>query len=491
MHNSFLKLLRCPICGSPLDFSVKIVYDNDHLEWGTLMCIDCKDKFPVALGIPIFKESNDYVDVNTYYKVQNKIIHKGPLVKDMIAKIEGGNIELVKKELMFFPLARTSLRKKIIHSESLNLETKLTRILPDKISNLFGTKNLYFIYWILTKLSLQDLRFTVREKIIYKKLFKVKSAIEFMELYFKLSGQREMQDYFKYRFGQPRYLAALDLLTVFPKNQKPIIDIACGTGHLIHYLGLRNPKQPIVGMDRDFAQLYIAKKFISPQSNYFCSDSNQKLPFQSNSFAGVLCSDAFQYFDSKERTSNEMKRIVASDGVVCITRVSNHTLPGYYGIERIKPKELKKYFNDIQNMVLGEDGLVNRYTKKLGPDLSKEKSMKELNNTNWISIIASPHKDIFHHYHQFDEWPHMLGCLRLNPLYHETGSDEQGNKSFQFKFPNSWYEYENINWKKYAPDKIIIDKRTLNSLSKGKLTPLIEQLVAKWVIIGLPAHYLQ
>lgn len=81
-----------------------------------------------------------------------------------------------------------------------------------------------------------------------------------------------------------------------PKNQKPILDLACGAGHILHFLTESRPVQQCIGLDRGFVSLYIAKKFIAPKGEFIYADTDMPLPFENNTFSGILCVDSFQYF---------------------------------------------------------------------------------------------------------------------------------------------------------------------------------------------------
>ncbi len=93
--------------------------------------------------------------------------------------------------------------------------------------------------------------------------------------------------YYAYRYSQPRYLAGISLTSIFPESQQPILDLACGVGHYMHYLTTTRPEQLCIGLDRDFVSLYIAKKFIAPKGEYICAEADLSLPFSNCTASGL------------------------------------------------------------------------------------------------------------------------------------------------------------------------------------------------------------
>jgi hypothetical protein len=141
--------------------------------------------------------------------------------------------------------------------------------------------------------------------------------------------------------------------------------------------------------------------------------------------------------------------------------------------------------------LLINDEVQSQYAHKTGVDLSKEPPMEALDKAEWISIVASHRKDFFIKYPPFRNWPHALGRLQINPLYHEIAKDKSGNVSFEFRYPSEWYKYDNHNWSNYAPEKVQISKDALDAIANNTRTPEVKDLIAKWVVLGMPEHYLR
>ena len=86
------------------------------------------------------------------------------------------------------------------------------------------------------------------------------TACDLFDLYFRKSGLKMMHayDYFVFRFGQPRHLVSLSLASLIRQPNKPILDLACGFGHLTRSLVQQAEGQQVIGVDRNFFGLYVA-----------------------------------------------------------------------------------------------------------------------------------------------------------------------------------------------------------------------------------------
>jgi ubiquinone/menaquinone biosynthesis C-methylase UbiE len=135
------------------------------------------------------------------------------------------------------------------------------------------------------------------------------TAMEMIDYFYRQSLHSEDYHYFSCRFGQPRHLAALALATLLPRSHMPLLDLACGFGHFMHYWRASPPAQQVVGVDRNFFQLYVARSWVAPRGDFVCADADQRLPFAAKSFGGVLCSDAFHYFLRRAQCAGEMRRV--------------------------------------------------------------------------------------------------------------------------------------------------------------------------------------
>ncbi len=315
------------------------------------------------------------------------------------------------------------------------------------------------------------------------------TAVEALRFYYGGSYRDGMLDYFTFRFGQPRHLAALCLASLFQYIEGPILDIACGVGHLTHYLTNGCGNREVVGIDRNFLQLVIAKTYVAPAAAYVCCEADRSLPFSTDSFAGILCSDAFHYFQHRIVCVREMERLAKSDGLMLITRFGNSLVEPREGYE-LTPEGYGSLFCNRPTVLTCEDSLLARYLQKHGPKLDTEPSADHLKAQKWLSAVTSTRTDLFHDDGALESWPHAVGRLKINPLYVEEETDSSEERVFRFRFPSRWYEIEDSNYRQYAPDLVRLPAKVFDQIEAGERTNEIEKLVAQCFLIGMPDRYL-
>ena len=66
-----------------------------------------------------------------------------------------------------------------------------------------------------------------------------------------------------HRWSDPSWLAALALTAAHPPAGRPVVDLACGAGHLLRHLALHGHRD-LTGVDVVFAKLWLARRFVLP-----------------------------------------------------------------------------------------------------------------------------------------------------------------------------------------------------------------------------------
>ncbi len=127
-----------------------------------------------------------------------------------------------------------------------------------------------------------------------------------------------------------------DDIHIFAKPSGFILDIGCGEGAKINYFRKIESTKDIVGVD-------IAKDVLKGKTNRICADA-QYLPFKSNIFDSVICSEVLEHLPTPELCVKEVHRVLKNKGVVFFpTPVLNIPFPILIPIFRkISGAKLKK-----------------------------------------------------------------------------------------------------------------------------------------------------
>jgi SAM-dependent methyltransferase len=316
----------------------------------------------------------------------------------------------------------------------------------------------------------------------------VLGARDVLEFYYLSGGPLDpaMGHYFIRRFGQPRHLAALSLAATIPSGSKPILDIACGIGHLEHYFGCRKDAAQVVGLDMNFYHLWIARHWMAPTGRYVCANASDGLPFSDGCFAATLCSDAYHYIGNRPGLLGDIDRC-APGRMVVLTRVGNASVTPNEGVESTLADYLGE-FGDVAVRVFDEAELVKRYQRRVDALSRPAKARKDLEESKWLSfawnIPAPPERTI-----ESDSVPpHAVGRVGINPIYTRRARPD-GAWLLRFEFPIVWYAYENHAMLSYHPRTATLSTEQMAAVAAGRSDPSLRPLIDSFVLLGLPPRF--
>src|SRR5262245_43941374 len=379
--DDLLLLLRCPRCQAR--FALEAHTRIGDGDFGILRC-HC-DTYPLVDGIPIILNAPVGMFEHTTGTTQVTGVSPARLV-DLLVKKQ--YIEALL-ECLAFPI----------------LHPRLRRLVGWQIST--SPPVTQFARWIC-KRRLRSEVLTRRDSI---------NAVELFEFLYQPFSPlyRAVGDYFTLRFAQPRHLAALALLEHIPASVKPFLDIACGCGHIEHYLYSRPEPVPVIGLDMNFFHLWIARHWIAPAGQYVCANAGDGLPFHDDSFAGTLCSDAYHLIPNRVHLLQEINRCAARR-LTIVTRVGNSAVKPNEGLE----KTLTGYLEEIgaaDTRALDESTLAQCYLNRRDPLAVAEEDTDSLARRKWLSFVWSLPVEWRTIPPDTHTWPHEVGVLSVNPIY--------------------------------------------------------------------------
>jgi SAM-dependent methyltransferase len=422
---------------------------------------ECSE-FPILGGIPTFRRDR----LDTMKQTSDAAIHRGPDVRLLLSKIRAGEADGALLLLLVPP--DRAVRK--------------TRRAGEVFPGRFGRR--------LTRRAYRAWERIGEER---RDLFlgdATRSSTEDLLEYYG-SNWFVHWDFFLHRFGMPRQLTSLGLASTLLELEKPVLDLACGMGHTLHYWTTRRPDHLFVGVDRNFFQLYASRRWVAPRAEYVCSDADVPLPFRSDAFGAAFCMDAFHLFRGRLTAVTEMERITGEDGVVQIVRAGNALVKPHEGLELSPAGYLRLFAAGRETRFAPEEMLLDRYLHGLGPALASPAGPEDVAKDKWISIVSSRRREVFRDYGAFGQWPHGLGRLAINPLYVERGRTASGEVELELVLPTEWYEFENADCRRYMPPRVTMTAADLDDIAAGRRTPRVEQWIGTSVVIGVPERYLR
>lgn len=425
--------LRCPDCGDGLRYEALPQRNAEVGACGLLRC-PCF-AYPVLDSVPILTQAR-----LTHRSISDaRVVAGGPMPADLAALVEAGRGLEGLLDLLAFPVCPWPL-------------------------NRIGA---------LRRLSLQEphhaLGLAFRKRRLRRMLARRDALTAedwFAAFYWHAPAPFDPFNYFFFRFGQPRHLATLALLSVLPPSEAPLLDLACGFGHFLHTVTTGG--QPAVGLDQNFHQVWVARHYVAPSAVFVCANAVLPLPFNDDVFSAVLCSDAFQHLHEKKAILSELERCV-DDGPILLTSVGNR-LVGRPDGEELEPEGYASLLERWSYRALTEKVLLERYLDGHGPDLRTSCAPEELDADRWLYYFAAKDEALFRDHGAREEWPHAVGDVQVNPIY------EQDGEHLAFRFPSPWYASENAVMRDYLPASASLQDDRADLLARG-------------VLMGLPTRY--
>jgi len=450
------QILRCPFCDGRFSFEERPTPPFGRAEFGLLRC-SCS-VFPVVDGIPIIQRGPVGMLEHTRGTQQTESVS----INTLVAQVERGDTSNALLNCLAVPESqgawRSAIGWRLAHSR-----------FASRIARALGNRK--FRRHVLAR----------RDTL---------GAREVLEFYYLSGGPLDpaMGHYFVRRFGQPRHLAALSLAATMASDAKPILDIACGIGHLEHYFGCRHDPAPVVGLDMNYYHLWIARHWMAPDAHFVCANADDGLPFADDSFASTVCSDAYHYIRNRRRLLDEIERCAVGRMVV-LTRVGNAAVMPNEGAESTLADYLAE-FGSAEVHAFDEAELLRRYLRRIDAFSPGPVRRDDLSESKWLSFAWNLLNRSKRSIASDAIAPHAVGQVGVNPIYsHEAGAD--GSLRLSFTFPMIWYAYENHAMLSYHPRVAILSPDELANLAAWNSRETLRTLVDSFVLLGLPHRFTQ
>lgn len=301
--------------------------------------------------------------------------------------------------------------------------------------------------------------------------------------------------YYVLRFSDPTFLVAQAVALALGSRPgvagRPMLDVCGGCGHLARVLtrpDLAGPDAPVVLCDASAWRLWAARRFVVPTTDVVCADANAPLPFRRGAFSLAACNDALHYVWGKRLLAAELSRAVAQDGVVMATHV--HCAGGRNATEghALDAAAYAELFSPWPTAVCNDAALLGRWLADGGLDLRAAAcSVESAGGADSLTVIASRRSDVF--------VPHRVarsssvqpgGVWRVNPLYRVSYAGDRAR--LRLETPTAEYEAEFGAVRAYLPADVDVPAelaRTPSDLARAR-----PDLVAQWVVLDVPADYL-
>jgi SAM-dependent methyltransferase/uncharacterized protein YbaR (Trm112 family) len=447
---AWMASLRCPSCGDAPEVAVVATPPAGRGLWGTLTC-RCST-YPIIDDIPIVLPDR----VATSTLGVSEVLEEGPAVDELVELVRGPDpiralVRLLSTPPVPWPFARVPQVVKA--ASTAPVATVLRRLGDGRVRRLLRDRE---------DLTTEELLAT-----FYLQSLEVGHAYA----------------YFLMRTSQPRHLAMLSLLETVPEG--PVLDVGCGIGHHCWQLGLRG--RDAIGVDRNFAQLWIGRWWVATGSHFVCADANRPLPFADDAVTTAWFGDSVEYVDDPQSTIAEMRRCARTT-----VYLSTVCLPARGWVySRARPlDEWRRMVSSLgPHHVIADHVLVQGYLDGRAADLSADSSDADLGTATTITVVASDDPSVLDDHGALqDPPPHARGRLVVNPIYAPVGDDL---RHLRLAMPADWFAFEDGALTRYHDHQAWLTDEQVVDLRRNELTPALRQLVDRFVVIGVPHRYVK
>ena len=317
------------------------------------------------------------------------------------------------------------------------------------------------------------------------------TAQDWMELCYARSSEQIAGDIFPYffaRFGQPRYVASIEMARHLPVGRGPVLDLACGFGHLMYHLGARDEAVETVGVDRNFFQLWVGRRYIAPDQRFVCADRVDALPFADDAFAASLCSDAFHLFDAQQGAADEMRRVAADDTII-LDRLGNRLLEPFDSTFERSPEGYADLVGDAPVRLTSEDELIGAYRAGRGLDLTGERDTARARRAEVALPRQLARRAGLRRHRRDRRHAARRRVAAGQPDLPRRPRRPAGAVHLVFDYPSAWYAFENAVMRTYTSAGERLDPDAFEEVAAGRPVPETPRLLRRWVVLGMPPRY--
>lgn len=289
----------------------------------------------------------------------------------------------------------------------------------------------------------------------------------------RLLGMGRVGEYFVHRWSDPTWLAVLALTARHFPGNLPVLELACGAGHLLRELELRGHRD-LTGIDVVFAKLWLARHFVAPRARLVCADVTSPWPLRPPGRpAYVACHDALYFLPDKEEVVRRALAYADGGGVV-LGHCHNSLVPGPVSGLPLDPAGWQAL---LPGALCYDDADLTRAL--LEGTAPRPRPPGELAGCEAMALVGAPPPPPAYRSLSPDR-PVPGRPLRPNPLY----------RGGVLRWPGArWRDEYGPGAAAYLPGRVELSPALLAAARAGRLTPEVTGLARRRVLLDLPERW--
>ena len=317
-----------------------------------------------------------------------------------------------------------------------------------------------------------------------------------------LLGLGRVGDYFTHRWAEATWLAVLGLLAAhWPGDGRPVVDVACGAGHVLRELGLRGVEQR-TGVDVVLSKLWLARRFVDPGASYVCADATAHpvlAPPGPGSGRVVTCVDALYFLRDKEAAVAALRTLAGDDGALLVAHAHNALVEDVGAGLPLDPDGWRALLEPAAvyaDEELADAALHLRLPRPAGAEAEAASEA--------LALVGGPRPPADHRAAGVTHpaLPPAGRPLRLSPLLRPA--EDQGVEvvtargdraappapgSYRLHAPQERWAAEYLPRLGHVPEQVDLDDVTTAAAAEGRHHDVVHDLVRRRVLIDLPESW--
>jgi SAM-dependent methyltransferase len=316
---------------------------------------------------------------------------------------------------------------------------------------------------------------------------------------------RMYADYLYYRHANNSFMAAATLVCLLRTSLQSLIptsdgeagarhrvlDLSCGIGHTSYLISTLFPSMQVVGVDWDFSNLRLAKRYLCKTGTFVCLDAELPLPFPDQSFAACLGLDGLHYIRSKVALLRELDRVLLPQALWLFPHLHNALQPNPAPGVPVAPDEWERLLAFIPHRILSEGEVLESFVRRDAVDLRDQRPLSELSSAAALAAVAT-RQDGFWRLHEglSSILSSSGGDLMWNPIYAVT--TDGANVHLTSRWPSDAMRQECQAAAKILPESFDCPDFKIASRQGPAMPDLTQkqrELAQRFMLVGLPPAY--
>jgi hypothetical protein len=336
----------------------------------------------------------------------------------------------------------------------------------------------------------------------------------------RLLRNRSFGDYLVHRYAHPSFIGSIPLLLLLKELPEPapggpplrVLDFAGGAGHSAYLISRLFPRVQVILTDRDFANLYLARRFMAPGAVCVCVDGEMPVPLGEGMLDAVFCLDSFDQIQQKMVPLASLMRAAKPGALWIMPQLRNASRFSHSMASPLEPREYRRVLGRAAALSGREHGpwrmfamarVMKDYLERRIINLAEPAPERELGEAFAVALVGGGRGDLWRVHHLEGMFPGGSRGVGLNPIYRRRGGAggagaEGRDVELELSWPSGSLARDCAPCGRCLPERVRVPRRVYEELrGAGRGDPPgrradgeeLDPLVRRFVAVPMPPRY--